>query len=291
MQQHFVGNLKLKETDTPGSESWSTKVRRRARVLMKTLDTGYMEMAEILYTVYNTRVNDDPQQPPIYTAWGFESFADYAASELGLHKRKAERLRRIYFDLENLREEGLDPKLRRRIIELGWSKVREVLRVVSVTNAEQWIDMAETLNYEELTFAVRQALEAREAARKEALERGEEVPEEAPADPAGLPEDYKSLKSMPFSVFPGQKETIDQALERASQITESVKKGHNLEMICTDFLATNDFRLGTDPERTLKYIAKFERLMGRKFVVVDPDTLAVEYGIGVLEDMAAAEED
>lgn len=279
MQPHFVGNLKLKDSDQPGSESWSIKIRRRARTLVKTLDTGYMELAEILFLVNDTPLDNDDKKGAIFRAWGYDSFSDWAEDELNLHRRKAERLRRIFHDIKNLDDDGLEPKIRRRIIELGWSKVREVLRVASVKNAEQWVDMAENLSYPELMVAISKALE-------EAEKRNPESEEEKKPAPTGKPEDFKDLKKMNFAVFPGQKQTIEDALDRAAQVTKSKIRGHNMEMICTDYLATNAFGHKDDPKVTLKYIAKIEKLTGKRLIVVDPDTLDVEYGIGTLEDMA-----
>lgn len=283
MQPHFVGNLKLKDADKPGTESWSIKIRRRARTLVKTLDTGYMELAEILYLINDTPIDGDDLKGEIYKAWGYDSFADWAEDELNLHRRKAERLRRIFHDLTALDEEGLEPKTRRSIIELGWSKVREVLRVISVENAQQWVDMAENLSYPELMVAISTALDEAEK------ENPDDGASKTPA-PTGLPEDFKDLKKINFAVFPGQKQTIDDALERAAQVTQSKIRGHNMEMICTDYLATNAFGHKDDMKVTLKYIAKIEKLTGKRIIIVDPDTLDVEYGIGTLEDMAQEED-
>jgi len=281
-QPYFIGNLKLKDTDTPGSENWSIKVRRRARTLMKTLDVGYMELAEILYLVNEMTIDGDPRKAAVFNAWGYDTFAEWAEDELNLHRRKAERLRRIFYDINLLDQDGLEPKVRKRLIELGWSKVRDLLRVVSVKNAEQWIDMGENLSYPELMVAIAKAVE--EAEKKNP---GEKDPKPAPVS---LPIDFKDVKTLSFPVFPGQRQTIKDALVRAQQVTGSKIRGHNLEMICTDYLATNDFRLADDPKSALRYLAKIEKLTRKKLIIVDPETLDVEYGIGVLEDMAKEED-
>jgi hypothetical protein len=270
---HFVGNLKLSAKDTPGSEPWSVKVRRRARQLVKTLDTGYMELAEILYTVWDTPINGDPKNAGIFHAWGYKSFSDYAEGELGLHRRKAERLRRIWFDL-HVRLADMDKKLRRRIIEMGWSKSREIIRVLSIENAEQWVEMAENLSYPELMAAIQKAVEEQEKAGEDDTK--------AP-DPVGKPDDYKDMKPKRFRLFPGQYDTVDSALERASQLSKSDKDSHNLEMICTDFLATNDFRLADDPKVQFRYLAKIETLIGKKLVVINAESGMIEYGLEALE--------
>ena len=48
---------KLAVVDSPGSEAWSTKIRRRAKSLVKSIDQGYMDLAEIVYTVWSTPVD------------------------------------------------------------------------------------------------------------------------------------------------------------------------------------------------------------------------------------------
>lgn len=304
-----------------GSTSWGSKVRKRAKELTKTLDTGYMELAEILYRVYDTPIDGDPKNPPIFTAWGYPTFAEYAEGELGMHRRKAERLRAIWYVLE-VKLDGLPADLKCRIIKLGHSKVREVIRVLSVKNAQEWVEVAEKSSYNEVMNAIQkyrqelaEAALAMQATGSEAdAETDDEDPHEGsnavvPADP---PKNYNeaqraAAEQNPFDVLPtktgvavpepeqlfyehfafyeDQAKNVRNALALAERMSKSSKKSHNLDLICTDFLANNNFPQ-SDREAVRAYIAKMERTIGCKLVAYDSDAGEVVYGVGTLEKMA-----
>lgn len=279
---------RLAVVDTPGSEAWSTKIRRRAKSLVKTIDQGFMDLAEIVYTVWSTPVDGVRHNACVCVAWGYETYTAWAEHELGLHKRKAERLKAIWEHFNVTLAGEISPHMQRKIIALGWTKVRELIRVIDKYNAEQWVEMAEHLNHVELCAAIRQALRDQEKADQAAAVGDLDDDEEwQGAEP---PEDIDRFKQLKFKLTPEQKANVEMALQRARQLAESAKKGHCLDMICTDFLATNDFLRPDDPETYLRYLAKFERLMGKRFVVVDPKTWSIEYGMEALAKAAEAAE-
>jgi|WetSurMetagenome_2_1015567.scaffolds.fasta_scaffold08238_4 hypothetical protein len=284
----MLSGVGLAVSDLPGSESWSDKVRRRARTLIRTIDRGYMELGELLYAVHDTPVNGDPNQPSVCVSWGYKNFSDWAEKELSLHRRKAERLQRIWWELEVRLAGQLTPAVKQRVIELGWSKVREVVRVLSGSNAEQWVEMAENLTHPELCAAIRQALIDQEKKDQAAAVGTEDEDDEG--DYPKPPEDIERFKWKNFHLTPEQRENVKLAIERAQQLASSQKEGHCLDLICTDFLATNDFRKADDPEMPLRFLAKFERLMGKRIVVVDPETWTIEYGIDALQHVAESKD-
>ena len=155
-------NTALAVAEVPGSEAWGVKIRKRARVLVKSINQGYMELAEILYTVWNTTINGEAHNGCVTVAWGYENYVQWAEEELGLHKRKAERLKAIWRHFHDTLGGKLDRQTRNRIIALGWTKVRELIRVIDEKNAEQWIEVAENLNHDELCEVIRRALEDQE---------------------------------------------------------------------------------------------------------------------------------
>lgn len=271
------------ENFIPGSKTWSRKIRRQAKSLASNLETGYMELARILYTVYDTPQDGDVTKPPLFQAWGYNSFADYAEEELGLHRRKAERLRRIWYKLE-VELEGLDSKIKERIVKLGWSKTRELVRVLTVRNAKDWVDKAEKLNYPELLEALSKYTTEREARIREA-ESSDEEPNPDDLDPA-VP-DADKFKVETFSLAEPQLESVKTALERASELSTSKKKGHNLDLICTDFLATNGFLKGDDIDKK-NYLAKVEKQLGVSIVAIDPLSDEIIFGLATLERLARA---
>lgn len=269
-------------SDLPGSEEWGTKIRRRARALVKSIDQGYMELAEIIHTVWSTPVNGERHNACVTVSWGYENYVQWAEEELGLHKRKAERLKAIWDHLHVTLGGKLDRRTQKKIIALGWTKVRELIRVIDEHNAEQWVEMAEHLNYTELCAAIRQALTDQEkGAQAAAVGTNEEDEEDwRGADP---PKDADRFKMIHFNLTPEQKANVELAIERAKQMAESDRPGHCLDLICTDFLATNDFRKADDSDTPLRFLAKFERLLGKRLVVIDPNNWVIEYGLDALE--------
>ena len=287
----------LSLADAVGSESWGTKVRRRARQLAKSIDQGYVELAEIIYTIWNTPINGDPKQACICVSWGYQTYTQWAAEELGLARRKTERLKGIWEHLEVTLEGKLSSRTRKRFLALGIGKVRELVRVVTVKNAEEWIEMAEHLSYQELCVAIIKALEKQEK-YEQAKAVGAEDDENdawAGADP---PDDTERFKGWTFMLSPEQRENVKMAIERARQLAaesgmskpDKLANAHYLDLICTDFLSTNDFRLEDDPEMVLRYLAKFERLLHKRLVVIDPENWRIEYGIDALQKVAEMEE-
>lgn len=276
-------------SDAPGSEEWGNKLRKRARYLVKAINQGYMELAEIIHTVWATPINGEKHNACVCVAWGYESYVQWGEEELGLHRRKIERLKAIWHHLNETLQGKLDEHIRKRIIALGWTKVRELIRVMDERNAEQWVEMAEQLNYDELCVAIRQALqdqEKHEQAKAVGVADDEEDDEWRGVDP---PADLGRYKDLMIRVTPEQKANIELALGRASELVPTSKplgRGAYLDLICTDFLATNDFKLKNDPEMPLRLLAKFERLLDKRLVVIDPQNWIIEYGMDSLQKVA-----
>lgn len=307
-----------------GSRAWAAKIRKRAKTLSKELDNGYMELAKILYDVYDCPVDGDPKNVAVLTLWGYSSFKEYVESELGIHYKKAQRLRSIWYVLEIVLKD-IDLKTKERLVALGSTKMRELARVLTADNVDQWLRIAETDSHSSLVNKIQAASLA---ARKEALEQqlgtGEESDEgtpfphgvalgggEAPladgsepaaddgfgggaaptqADADGELFGVGELKVETFMLAPDQQLNVLTALARSSELTKSAKKGYNLDLICIDFLATNDFSAQTkQAESRSRYLAKIERLLGVRIVAVDArDPSDVVYGIGTLAALAGA---
>lgn len=306
---------------TRGSRAWCKHVRKRAKTLSTEIDSGYMELAKLLYEVYDCPIDGDPKKPSVLSGWGFGSFKDYVETELGLHYKKATRLRAIWYVLE-VHLKDLDPKVKERLVRLGSSKMRELVRVLDGTNVDRWLTIAETEPYTVLLDKIQKAVLK---ARKEALEvqigsplsdEGTPFPEgvmaqgggeddsegggfggaEATApqpDAVGTAGDLfgaDELKMEAFMLAPAQQLNVLTALERAGELTNSTKKGHNLDMICLDFLATNDFASASKKvESRAKYLAKIEQVLGIRIIAVDArNPNDVVYGIGTLSTLSGS---
>lgn len=292
----------------PGTQEWSMRVRKRARMLAGALDTGYMELAEILWKVYSTPRDGDPNQPAIFKAWGFETFAEYAEKELGLAKRRAERLRQIYHHVEHRLGDRIERPLKKRLLALGWTKVREIAPLLTPENAEKWIALGEKVSYTELTAETKrmrarvdEVRERQRRDREDEVERMAQTPAgehevaypEIPDDPGyeeaekilemtGFDPEARQVKTKVFPLFEDQMEPVERALERAGELSQSGSPTHNLALICTDFLATNDFRKKDDPEALSRHLHRLEISLGVKLIAVDPGAKRVVYGLDSL---------
>jgi hypothetical protein len=109
----------------------------------------------------------------------------------------------------------------------------------------------------------------------------EPEPEEDDGPPPKSPDEKTFQKR--FVLYPDQATLVDAALKRAQEMTNSIYDGHNLTVICQDFLATNDFGKG-DIKQLLKFFVKYEKLFGVKLVVVDQDAEML-YGLDTLETL------
>lgn len=83
-----------------------------------------------------------------------------------------------------------------------------------------------------------------------------------------------------------QFKTVQAALMRAMALTRSDKLGHNLVMICIDFLATNDFVKPGHPERLARYLSKLEQALPIRIIAVDPTSGDVIFGMQTLARLA-----
>jgi hypothetical protein len=152
------------------------------------------------------------------------------------------------------------------------------------------------LEDEEIEREVREKGDPIEKSNKLAADKSEEELEEDEQEEArnkGENEenyDYEreaTLFTKNFVFLPEQIETVKLAIKRASELSNRSSPGHNLSLICLDYIATNDFTKASEEQR-LRYIAKLEKLMGYKLIVVDPKTKDIVFGIGTLEKVAKA---
>jgi hypothetical protein len=332
-----VENPAYKAEADVGSRAWAGRIRHRARALAEQVETGYLELGEILYRIYDAPVDGDPAQGSVLQKWGYKSIGEYAEKELSLHYKKAQRLVRIFYRVEvELDGLGRNPELKKRFIRLGWSKARELVRVLTKENAVEWILRAESMNYTTLVEVIKRTIAANEANQIKAdiarlpdpIAESNRIlppPEETVAEvlgaptgklpaapaPAALPlaaapptatpvrprGDYtettsdafvdRKWVSKVFSLESEQAETVNLALKRAQDLASETKSPSTLlSLICLDFLSGADWT-GTTTEQRLRYLAKIEKSVGLRLVVVD-DNNTVVYGLGALADAARA---
>jgi hypothetical protein len=307
-------------TPALGSKAWADGLRKDTKLLADAIDKDYLKLAQNLWLLFDVPVDNDRKQTNWLARWGYGHIGEFAVKELGLHKRIAERLRRVWAVA------GVDCKLEAeyldRFISVGRSKARLLTRpgVMNPTNAKVWIEKAEKLTYlgldnEVSAFLVGRAdvmkgtlgkvepldaegdiiededelaempetpvLPAKTLAQTIADEVSEQVNEAAGKPvPQATPEEKPTFKS--FALFKDQMDSVKAALERASQLSGSTKDGQNLSLICLDFLATSEFKTAS-LEQTQRFFKRIEKAMGVKVIVLEPKDHEILYGYKTLE--------
>lgn len=275
----------MSEPLVKGTKAWSENIRREARLLMQDLEVAHLTLGRLLYEVSITPVDGVEGNPPVYTAWGYESYREYAEHELGLHVRKANFLRNIYYTLY-VSLQDLAETVRQRILALGYSKVRTLVGVLSVENAERWLERAEKLTFVELQAVIAQYRQQLAEEKRKAKDEGK--------DPAAVVAEVPEQAAMEviverFGLYPEQQAVVDEALRIAGDISGSDKRGHNLTLICMDYMATN----GAAPPGAAAfahYLSTLENIFQVRFMAVNAQVQPHEllYGFKALEDLFAS---
>lgn len=167
-------------------------------------------------------------------AVGYDNFESLLVAEFpSLKKRKAQYLMRIYTNLIAAEVAWGS------VSHIGWSKLKEIAKVITKENAAEWIKKAEELTLIQLIEAVRQHT------------TGESTP--------GATDDGDGLSSITFKVYPEQKETIKGALEKAKVEAGTEFDGVAIECICLSYLTGSQPTKVTPPKvESLPVAATFE---------------------------------
>jgi len=278
------------------------ELRDQIRQYVKRIEATYWDLAQGLYDVYDgvpggyralvKGQGSRTERKELFKKWGYENFGDYCEKEVGIRKRTAENLRYAYYWFGvklNLPDEILS-----LLQSLGRSKVYQLAGFVSEDNVTIWIDKARELTHDELKKAVKQA---RIASAGKGVD-GEESDQsgnllEGPKDKEELPKP-EEMHTMQTCLYEGQWKTYQAALERAKSLSGSDKIGHNVELICQDFLTNNDFGKDAKKDR-VTFLTKVERMLGVHLVGIDPATGRPFFGYelmeGVLKDMKGADDE
>lgn len=257
-----------------GSTAWTSMVRKKAKTLSKNIELSYMELAQLLYYVCDKRSTTPPYEP-IYKMWGHKTFSNYAREELNLHERKAMSLRRIWFRLE-VELQGLDPIVKQAIVGLGWTKVRELVSVLTISNAAKWAELAKNRDYSSLCVDIQKYKIELEKAINTGAGTVTSINVDLPA-----PEKYRHKH---LSLETSQADVVDSALSLAGSLAGSTSDNHLITLICSDFIATNT--IGQDESSKFRYLARLEDIFGFRLIAIDPSNNDVLYGVDTLAKVA-----
>lgn len=261
------------------------ELRERTKVAAKQVDTAYWELGQALYEVYDgvpggyreLMKGEGAKEARIelFKKWGYGSFEEYCEREVGMQRRSASNIRYAYYWFKI--ELDLGAEIIDQLKSLGRSKLYLLAGFVQKDNVMSWLEKAKEMTHEELKKVI-----VASRANSKNTNKDNELFENAKSGAAVNEDGYavapapETQHTLHTSLYDGQWGTWNAALERAKSVTGSDTISHNLEMICTDYLATNDF---ADPKEDQKRtVAKYERLLGLKLIAIDPKSGKPVYG-------------
>ncbi len=230
------------------------EIRRTVLARRDKAEESYWGMASVLREIYDGS---------LYSAWGYTCWKDYIEQELDWHIKKGQ----IFVQLQK----GFDvlpSNVQKWIRSLGWGKAAMLIRVVNPENAAEWRKKVEGKTLREISDML-------SAAKKE------------DATGSSGPSESSDMKKMSFTLAIPQHENVTMALGKCEENANSDKPGHLLDLICTEYLATN---AGNFSVRD--YLTNIERSYGLKLLAYDEETEAVVHGDALLrmvKDMTEAE--
>mgnify|MGYP001214520271 CR=1 FL=1 len=241
---------KLKTLDDLPDGKEETKaekaLREQLKMEVRDIERSHWKLGESLHSV---------RQEALYRLWGYATFQEYVIRDLEMCDRTAHYL-------VNLAEfwKKLKPEHQAWVKELGWTKAKELTDYVNNGNAAVWRDRLKGKSVKEIQAIVR---ENRAGALKEAAE----------IDEAKDDVDVEKAVQVRFPLYPEQERTVTQAIEHAKEIAQSDKKGHCLEMICLDYLASH-----SGVTDTQAYLRVVENYTGVRLIGVCLDEASEHYG-------------
>ena len=199
----------------------------------------------------------------LHTAWGVPSWTQFVETFVELSRGKANHLLgvvRKYLSID-ISEDPLG-----NLYELGFFKAAILSRVIDPSNFTEWKDRALATDTQTLAHDVRWA-------GKGSGKNGE--------------------RSHLFQarLHGDQIANVEDALELAKEIAESDKHGHLIDLICTTFKADHVFSSSPGTKMSEIFLAKIEKILGVRLVVVNSTTGKLISGVDVLEQLATAPHD
>ena len=154
----------------------------------------------------------------------YASFKDYVETERGINYRTARYWISIY---NGIVESGVPWA---KVKHLGWTKLKEIVPVLTLDNVDHWVALAEKQTTLQLIETVKKA----------------QLPEDmTEADGAA-----KTVTTKTFKVHDDQRATIEAALSKCREIAQTEVDTVALEYICLDYL--NGFQGKAAPAQDLK---------------------------------------
>lgn len=173
----------------------------RALKLKSGIESKWYELGKVLQEIFEKK---------FYLVYA-PNWKEFCLKSFDFQWRYADYLR---LTQKRCEEVGIDPDI---AAEIGISKMKEIVPIITKTNKNHWIAKARKKGSTTASLNV----EVRLAQGKISKDEAKKLP----------------MKIF-FSLYEGQKEIWDRAIELASRMLASEKIGLAVEMICADFLAS-----------------------------------------------------
>ena len=223
--------------------------RERVKELKEQISSDYWELAYLLRDLHDTKK---------YRKFGYSTWREYIEEEVDFQVRKSEYLISIINKAEELPE-----KISEWVKSLGWTKAKEVVKVLNEYNFEEWKNKIDGKSVSEVMIAIT------ENKKEEKLKEIED----------GTIDEEKPIKKV-FSLYPAQSKNVEEALEKAKSIAETDKDGHALDLICTSYISEN-----IDTDNLQEYLEKVEKIIGHKIMVYDTKQEEIIFGEDIIEQI------
>jgi hypothetical protein len=289
-EKKIVGSDARKPTEEDLLKA-ENQLREEARTLIQEIDRKYWDLGRVLWDVYDgvpggyralmSGEGSRKDRVALFEKWGYKNFGEYCENEVGLRKRTAENLRFAYYYFAIQQE--MPDNIVEQLMSIGRSKVYLLAGIATKSSIALWLEKAKELTFEELKKAVQTA---KAVAAGKNVDNEEREPQSIKAGSSsadesdGEDEEKYQPKDLPqpdqWHVISGnmvteQYEVYQAALKRAGDVTGSDKVGYNLDFICQDFLANNNFSNIKEKDRST-YLSKMERRIGLSIIAVDTNT-------------------
>lgn len=280
-----------KEVPAEEIERAESELRTSTKAVARDIEDNYWELGRCLWEVYDgvpggyrellSGPGSRTNRAGLFKKWGYDTFEDYCSKELGLMKRSSENLRFAYYWFEIVLQ--LPIHIKDQVRALGRSKVYLLSGIVKNEDVMAWLEKARDMTHEQLKKTIKNFKSTAGGSNADSEEVSElGIGEDTVGDDghkaAPAPEQMHTVHT---SLYKGQFETWQNALAKAQSVTKSEKIGHNLELICQDFLMNTP--LGSDSAENVKsYINKIECYLGIKLIAIDPSSGKPVYGQDLL---------
>jgi hypothetical protein len=281
-EKKIVGSDARKPTEEDLLKA-ENQLREEARTLIQEIDRKYWDLGRVLWDVYDgvpggyralmSGEGSRKDRVALFEKWGYKNFGEYCENEVGLRKRTAENLRFAYYYFAIQQE--MPDNIVEQLMSIGRSKVYLLAGIATKSSIALWLEKAKELTFEELKKAVQTAKAVaagknvdNEEREPQSIKAGSSSADESDGEDVPQPDQWHVISG---NMVTEQYEVYQAALKRAGDVTGSDKVGYNLDFICQDFLANNNFSNIKEKDRST-YLSKMERRIGLSIIAVDTNT-------------------